>query len=68
MSEAIKAFQTLYSNSKISLIILKGNLSYVIYQIVGKELRLIFLSVLGQNYYRVYHKDQFEDQFCSIYT
>ena len=27
MSEAIKTFQTLYSNSKISLIILKGNMS-----------------------------------------
>ena len=27
MKEAIKTFQTLYSNSKISLIILKGNLS-----------------------------------------
>ena len=30
MSEAIKAFQTLHSNSEISLIILKGNLSYVL--------------------------------------
>ena len=30
MSEAIKAFQTLYNNSKISLIILKGNLLYVL--------------------------------------
>ena len=30
MSEAIKTFQTLDSNSKISLIILKGNLSYVL--------------------------------------
>ena len=30
MSEAIKTFQNLYSNSKISLIILKGNLSYVL--------------------------------------
>ena len=30
MSEAIKTFQNLYSNSKILLIILKGNLSYVL--------------------------------------
>ena len=30
MSEAIKTFQTLDSNSKISLIIPKGNLSYVL--------------------------------------
>ena len=30
MSEAIKTFETLYSNSKISLIILKGNPSYVL--------------------------------------
>ena len=30
MSEAIKTFQTLDSNSKISLIILKGNLPYVL--------------------------------------
>ena len=29
MSEAIKTFETLYGNSKISTIILKGNLSYV---------------------------------------
>ena len=30
MSEAIKTFQTLDSNSKILLIILKGNLPYVL--------------------------------------
>ena len=30
MSEAIKMFQTLDSNSKISLIILKGILSYIL--------------------------------------
>ena len=30
MSEAIKTFQTLDNNSKISPIILKGNLSYVL--------------------------------------
>ena len=32
MSEAIKTIQTLYSNSKISLIILKRNLTYVCFE------------------------------------
>ena len=41
MSEAIKTFETLYSNSKISLIILKGNLSYVL-----KKCMFMFIKYL----------------------
>ena len=41
MSEAIKRFQTLDSNSKISLIILKGNLPYVL-----KKCMFVFIKYL----------------------
>ena len=41
MKEAIKTFQTLYSNSKISLIILKVNLSYVL-----EKCMLMFIKYL----------------------
>ena len=41
MSEAIKTFQTLDSNSKISLIILKGSLWYVL-----KKCMFIFIKYL----------------------
>ena len=41
MSEAIKTFQTLDSNTKISVIILKGNLSYVL-----KKCMFMFIKYL----------------------
>ena len=41
MREAIKMFQTLYSNSKISLFILKGNLSYIL-----KKCMFMFIKYL----------------------
>ena len=41
MSEAIKMFQTFDSNSKISLIILKENLSYVL-----KKCMFMFINYL----------------------
>ena len=41
MSEAIKMFQTLDGNSKILLIILKGNLSYVL-----KKCMFMFIKYL----------------------
>ena len=41
MSEAIKTFQTFDSNSKISLIILKENLSYVL-----KKCMFMFINYL----------------------
>ena len=41
MSEAIKTFQTLFSNSKISLIIPKENLTYVL-----KKYMFLFIKYL----------------------
>ena len=41
MSEAIRTFQTLYSDSKISLIIQKGNMSYVL-----KKCMFVFIKYL----------------------
>ena len=41
MSEAIKPFQTLDNNSRISLIILTGNLSYVL-----KKYMFMFIKYL----------------------
>ena len=43
MSEAIKTFQTLGSNCKISLIILKGKLSYILKKCMFKFIKYLIL-------------------------
>ena len=44
MSEAIKTFQTLDSNSKISPIILKGNLPYVLKKCVFMFIKYLVVT------------------------
>ena len=47
MNAAIKAFQTLYSNSKISLIILKGNLWYALKKCMFVFIKYLIVTKVG---------------------
>ena len=65
MSEAIKTFQTLDSNSIISLIILKGNVSYVLMHFYAHKVSYcdkccMFQNVLSVIFIKSKMKDRWE--------